>query len=355
MTKPSEEEFRQAVDTIERNTRIQTQLIDDLLDMSRIISGKVRLEVQRVDLATVIEAAAESVRPAFDARQIRLQTVMDSIGRVVAGDINRLQQVIWNLLSNAAKFTPKGGRVQVVLERVNSHIEVSVIDTGAGIKPEFLPHVFERFQQADSSSTRGHGGLGLGLAIVRHLVELHGGSVRAKSPGEGKGSTFIVSLPLTIMHADEAPEAREHPTMSGATENEPDCPPALQGVRVLVVDDEVDALQIVKRVLEICGCIVLTAGSAEEAFQLVQRESPQVLISDIGMPGQDGFELLKRVRALSPEKGGRIPAIALTAFARTDDRRKAMMAGFQLHMAKPVESAELIAAVANVAGLTGYS
>jgi signal transduction histidine kinase/CheY-like chemotaxis protein len=351
MSPPTSEELEQGLETIERNTRIQAQLIEDLLDMSRIISGKLRLDVQRVDLPAVIEAAVESSRPAFEARNIRLQKVLDPLGQIVSGDPNRLQQVFWNLLSNAAKFTPKGGRVQVLLERVNSHVEVSIIDNGQGIKPEFLPRVFDRFMQVDSSSTRHHGGLGLGLAIVKQLVELHGGTVRVKSPGEGQGSTFVVSLPLTVIH-DQENERRDHPR-AAPPGTQVDCPPHMNGLKVLVVDDEADALGMVKRVLQMCGCDVDTAGSVEAALLAMDRHRPQVIVSDIGMPGRDGFDLLRAVRARPEAAGGRTPAIALTAFARSEDRRKAMLAGFQLHLAKPVESSELIAAVANVAGLTG--
>ena len=347
---PGEAELKQGLEVIERNTRVQTQLIEDLLDMSRIISGKVRLDVQRVDLAVVVEAAIQSVLPALESKGIRLHTVLDPIGGTVMGDPNRLQQVLWNLLSNAAKFTPKGGRVQVLLERVNSHIEVSVVDNGQGIKPEFLPHVFERFQQADSSSTRQYGGLGLGLAIVRHLVELHGGKVRAKSPGIGQGSTFVVVLPLVAVHDEQIDETRLHPR-SGSQVRAADCP-SMSGIKVLAVDDEPDSLKMVARVLELCGCVVLTATSAAEGLELVKRERPDVLVSDIGMPQEDGYALLHKVRSLRPEEGGNTPAIALTAFARSEDRRRAMLAGFQMHVSKPVESAELMAVVANVAGLT---
>ena len=347
---PGEAELKQGLEVIERNTRVQTQLIEDLLDMSRIISGKVRLDVQRVDLAAVVEAAIQSVLPALESKGIRLHTVLDPIGGTIMGDPNRLQQVLWNLLSNAAKFTPKGGRVQVLLERVNSHIEVSVIDNGQGIKPEFLPHVFERFQQADSSSTRQYGGLGLGLAIVRHLVELHGGKVRAKSPGVGQGSTFVVALPLVAIHEEQLDETRLHPRTASPLRGI-DCP-SMSGIKVLAVDDEPDSLRMVARVLELCGCVVVTAASASEALELIKRERPDVLVSDIGMPQEDGYALLHKVRSLRPEEGGNTPAIALTAFARSEDRRRAMLAGFQMHVSKPVESAELMAVVANVAGLT---
>jgi len=348
MGTPSEEDIKEGLDVIQRNTRMQSQLIDDLLDMSRIIAGKVRLDVQRVQLASIIEAAIASISPAIEAKGIRLHKVLDPLTDVVSGDPNRLQQVFFNLLSNAVKFTPKGGRIQVLLERVNSHVEVSVIDTGSGIKPEFLPYVFDRFQQADSTTTRQHGGLGLGLAISKHLVELHGGVIRAKSPGLGRGATFVVQLPLMIIH-DEKEVTRLHPTTSGETATE--CPPGVKGLKVLVVDDEPDAVSMMRRVLEFCECEVITADNALEAFNLLKQHRPDVLISDIGMPGEDGYALLARIRALPAEDGGNTPAIAVTAFARSDDRRRAMLAGFQMHMAKPVETAELVAVVANVASI----
>lgn len=346
----SSEDLDQGLAVIERNTRIQTQLIEDLLDMSRIISGKLRLDVQRVELASIVEAAIESMSPAFEAKGIRLQKVLDSAGGIVMGDPNRLHQVFWNLLNNAMKFTPKGGRVQVLLERVNSHVEVTVIDTGSGIKPEFLPHVFDRFQQADSSTTRQYGGLGLGLAIVRHLVELHGGSVRAKSPGEGQGSTFIVMLPVSVLM--ESPKVEPQKIQRPPPPDDAEGPPGMTGLTVLVVDDEPDSLAMLSRVLGSCGCTVLAASNAADAYELIRKERPAVLISDIGMPSEDGYSLLKRVRALPVDEGGATPAVALTAFARSEDRRRAILAGFQMHLSKPAEAAEMIAVVASVAGLT---
>ena len=349
------EDLAQGLATIERNARVQTKIIEDLLDMSRIISGKVRLDVQRIDLAPVLEAAIETMRPAADAKGIRLQAVLDPVARPVSGDPNRLQQVFWNLLSNAIKFTAKGGRVQVVLERVNSHLEVSVIDSGEGIKAEFLPHVFDRFRQADASTTRQHGGLGLGLAIVKQLVELHGGGVRVKSSGVGLGATFIVALPLTVLHpeAEPAESERRHPQAGSSRMPFPGQDLDLAGVKVLVVDDEADARQLVKRLLADRGASVHTAGAAEEALRLVEEIKPDVLVSDIGMPGEDGYSLIRRVRALGPENAGSVPAIALTAYARAEDRMKAILAGFQMHVAKPVEPAELLTMVASLAGRTG--
>jgi CheY-like chemotaxis protein len=308
------------------------------------------LDVQRVDLSTVMQAASDTVKPAADAKGIRVQLVLDPMAGPVSGDPNRLQQVFWNLLTNAVKFTPRGGRVQVLLERVNSHLEVSVTDTGDGIAPEFLPHVFERFRQADGSTTRRHGGLGLGLAIVKQLVELHGGSIRAKSPGVGHGATFTVSLPLTAVHEDSEPSPqRRHPSARNGP-LEPDIRARIEGVKVLVVDDEADARALVKRLLEDCKAVVTVAASVAEALERILAEPPDVLVSDIGMPGEDGYALIKSVRALGTARGGDIPAIALTAYARSEDRIRAVAAGFQLHVTKPVEPVELITMVASAAG-----
>ena len=348
----SPEDLRRGLDTIDRNARMQTQLIEDLLDMSRITSGKVRLDVQPVQPSAFIEAALETVRPAAEAKGIRLVTLLDARAGPIYGDPARLQQVVWNLLNNAIKFTPKGGRVQVVLERVSSHVELSVADTGIGIEPAFVDHVFERFRQADSSTTRQYGGLGLGLAIVKHLVEQHGGTVRARSAGKGQGATFSIHLPLAVVHGEASEPSRQHPRSAAAA------PPTfravdLSGVKVLVVDDQADARDLVARLLEDCGATPLTAGGAEEALALVERERPDVLVSDIGMPDVDGYELLRRVRALGEARGGQVPAIALTAFARSEDRTRALHHGFRVHVAKPVDPAELIATVASVAGRTG--
>ncbi len=353
------EDLRHGLETIERNARAQTQIIEDLLDMSRIISGKVRLDVQRVDLAAVARSGIETVRPGAEAKGVRLHAVLDSLAAPVSGDPNRLQQVMWNLLSNAIKFTPRGGRVQVVLERINSHLELSVSDSGEGIKPEFLAHVFDRFRQADASTTRQHGGLGLGLAIVKQLVELHGGTVRARSTGPGQGATFTVALPLTVLHTEPATSdasdvERRHPQAVGAAPvTIPDQCVRIGGVKVLVVDDEPDARLLVRRLLEDCAAIVTTAESAGEALERLASDRFDVLVSDIGMPGEDGYSLIRRVRALGPDRGGNIPAIALTAYARAEDRMRSILAGFQMHVAKPVEPAELITMVASLAGRTG--
>ena len=344
------EDVAEAVDVIERNARAQTQIIEDLLDMSRIISGKIRLDVQEVDLEAVVRAAIETVRPAAEAKGIRVLPVLDPLTGPVSGDPNRLQQVFWNLLSNAVKFSPKGGRVQVRLKRVDSHLEVDVIDTGEGIEPQFLPFVFDRFRQADASTTRAHGGLGLGLAIVKQLVELHGGTVRAKSGGKGQGTTFAVSLPLTVLHPEpESSEpVRRHPRGDGATVDPVSCS-RMSGLRVLVVDDEADARGLVRRLLSDCDALVTTAGSAAEAMEQLRRSRPDVLVSDIGMPGEDGYALIRRVRDLPDEEGGDVPAIALTAYARAEDRVKVLTAGYHMHLAKPVEPAELITVVASLA------
>ena len=349
--KQSEADTEKGLATIERNARVQVQLIEDLLDMSRILSGKVRLDVQALEPASVIEAAIDTVRPAASAKGIRIEVMLDSTAGPVLGDPNRLQQVLWNLLSNSIKFTPRGGKVQILLERVNSHIEISVSDTGSGIPFEFLPHVFDRFRQADGSTTRRHGGLGLGLSIAKHLVELHGGTIRAESPGTDRGSTFSLHLPVAVVHRAKGGEARQHPSAPrsvAATFERAN----LSGIKVLVVDDEPDARELVKWVLSDCGAEVWTAGSAAEALLLLDGELPHLLVSDIGMPDVDGLELLRRVRGLEAKRGGRIPAIALTAFARSEDRTRALRAGFLVHIAKPVEPSELVASVASVLGRT---
>jgi signal transduction histidine kinase/ActR/RegA family two-component response regulator len=338
-----------ALEVIERNTEAQAQLIEDLLDISRITSGKLRLDVQPVDLVHVIEGAMNTVTPAADAKSIRMQTVLDPAAGTVAGDPDRLQQVVWNLLSNAIKFTPRGGRVQLRLERVDSRVELTVADTGRGIAPEFLPYVFDRFRQAEAASSRAHGGLGLGLAIVRHLVELHGGVVRAASEGTDRGATFTVSLPIAPMRASPS-EARVHPTARTRVPFER--APNLDGVRVLVVDDEPDTRNLLARVLQQCGAIVGTAASAAEALAAFEAGPPDVLVTDIGMPGEDGYALIRKIRARAPEHGGRVPAAALTAYARVEDRMRVLSAGFQLHVPKPVEPAELATVVATLAGRT---
>jgi PAS domain S-box-containing protein len=340
-----------AIEVIRRNARMQVQMINDLLDVSRIITGKLRLSVQPVDLGTIIIAAVDGLRPAAEAKEIRLQLQLDSPAGKVSGDHDRLQQVAWNLLSNAIKFTPRGGRVIVSLARVESHLEVTVSDTGQGISPEFLPHVFDRFRQADATTTRVHSGLGLGLAIVRQLVELHGGTVRVDSEGEGLGATFTVSLPLAAVRraASDIGSAQQPEFKLPGFE----CPPELTGLRVLVVDDEAETCELLQFILEGCGAQVKTASSAAAALEAVAEEAFDVLISDIGMPEEDGYSLIAKVRALGKERGGQVPAAALTAFAGEEDRIRTLRSGFQIHVPKPISPSELVAVVANLAGRTG--
>ncbi len=350
--KVGDADLAEGMDAIERNARVQAQLVEDLLDVSRIIAGKLRLDVQHVELAPVVDAAVMAVTPAAHNKNVRLQKVLDPRAAAVWGDPGRLQQVLWNLLSNAIKFTPKGGRVQVSVARVNSHVEVSVSDSGMGIRAEFLPHVFDRFRQADASTTRKYGGLGLGLAIVRHLVELHGGTVEVRSDGEGLGATFTVRLPLKAMDQPAGPAARAGGPVK--THSFGECPdPSLAGLRVLAVDDEPDARYLVKRILEQCDAVVTGAASVAEALAAFTAGRFDVVVSDIGMPDQDGFDLIRQIRALPADAGGRTPAVALTALARVEDRRRALLAGFQIHVPKPVDPAELLAVVASVAGRTG--
>ncbi|HEV7508067.1 MAG TPA: ATP-binding protein [Thermoanaerobaculia bacterium] len=345
------EAIARGIETIDRNAKLQARLIEDMLDVSRIISGKLRLDAQPVDLTTVVNAAVDTLRPAAEAKDIRVQVVMDFGAGVVLGDPVRLQQVIWNLLANAIKFTPKHGRIQVQLERVNSHLEVTVSDTGPGVAEEFLPFVFDRFRQADSTISRRHGGLGLGLAIVRHLVELHGGTVKAGNRGDEPGAVFSVLLPLMVVRKPAAPTAEEtvrvHPGMSGPVPF--DCPPVLNGLKVLAVDDEPDARDLLAMVLQQCGAEVTTCSSAAEALAALERDGADVLVSDIGMPGEDGYSLIRKVRALEADRGGRIPAVALTAYARAEDRMQALSAGYSMHVPKPVEPAELAVVIASLA------
>jgi PAS domain S-box-containing protein len=340
-----EDQIDRGLETVERNARWLTQIVDDVLDVSRIVSGKIRLDVQTVELPAIVDNAVATVQPAADAKNVRIQTMLDPRVGPISGDPDRLQQVVWNLMSNAVKFTPKGGRVQVRLERVNSHVELIVSDTGIGIRPDFLPLVFERFRQADSGSTRSSGGLGLGLAIVRHLVEMHGGTVHAESEGEGKGATFTLRLPLMIVKPGP-PEKRTHPLTErqNALEKLGD----LRGVRVLAVDDEPDALHLLSDVLEAAGAVVTTASSAAAALAAIASAKPDVMVADIGMPEVDGFELIRRIRSSSDPATRDLPAAALTAFARSEDRTRALQAGFEMHLAKPVDPGELVASVATL-------
>ena len=341
------ESVRQGVEVIERNAKLQARMVEDLLDMSRILSGKLAMELQRTDLAVVIEAAIEAVRPAADAKCVRVHA---SVGQTatVNGDPGRLQQVLWNLLTNAIKFTPPNGLVTILARECARDdarsVEISVSDTGQGIDPKFLPFVFDRFRQADASTTRRHGGLGLGLSIVKSLVELHQGTVEAYSDGEGKGATFIVRLPLAESHVNA------HVAGEPATQLPAHDASSLAGLRVLVVDDEPDARSLARRVLEERGAEVVAVGSAEEALEAVDGSGElNVVVSDIGMPEHDGYELITRVRA-KPGSAGRIPAVALTALARDEDRKRTLLAGYQVHISKPVDPAELVTVIAMLAG-----
>ncbi len=342
----SPETLAKAIDVIDRNSRRQSQMVDDLLDVSRIMSGKLRLDVQRLDVASAIEEAVASAQPAADAKGVRLVKVLGSAA-IIQGDPGRLQQVVWNLVSNAIKFTPRGGLVQVTLRKVNSHIHIQVSDSGQGIRADVLPHVFQRFRQGDASATRHHGGLGLGLAIVKNLVEMHGGSVEAASEGEGLGSVFTVRLPLALAGARPEPIG-ETPESSPVTYDD-----LLNGLHVLVLDDEADARDVVQRLLEDAGAQVRTVGTAADAMALLEQGFvPDIILSDIGMPDQDGYDFMRQVRGLAGDVA-EVPAAALTALARVEDRKRALMAGYQTHLAKPVDPSELVAMVASLTGRTG--
>jgi PAS domain S-box-containing protein len=335
-----------AIDTLERNTKSQTQLIADILDVSRIITGKVRVDVGIVNFVTVLEAALDSVRPSAEAKGVVLEAVLDPDAGSVSGDPERLKQVAWNLLANAIKFTAKDGRVDVSLRRAGSHVDLVVKDTGIGISPDFLPFVFDRFKQADSSTTRIHAGLGLGLAIVRHLVELHGGTVRAESEGSGHGATFTISLPI----ATGAP-SRRGVDESGESRAKAEAPLALErldGARILVIDDDLDSRQMLGTLFEQCGATVLTCSSAREGLDAVVAWQPDAIVSDIGMPEEDGNTLMRKVRALDAGQGGSTPAVALTAYAQAESRRRALDAGFQRFITKPVDPAEVTSVVADL-------
>ncbi len=331
-----------AVETIERNARAQKRLIEDLLDVSRIVTGKVALELVTVDPRRVVEAALETMHPAAQAKGLKIVPLLDIGAGTVRGDFARLQQIVCNLLSNAIKFTDTGGQVEVCLARRNGEVEISISDSGQGIKPEFLPLVFDRFRQEDGSISRRHGGLGLGLAIVRHLVELHAGSVDAQSAGEGKGAKFIVRLPAR--EANLLPRVTEAPA-SGIVSAA-----MLMGVRLLVVDDDPGARELISGMLEGFGAQVSVAESGQAALSLLFAQRPDVLIADLGMPGMDGYALIEQVRALDPDFGGLTPAVAVTAYASPQDRLRALQAGYQNHVAKPVEAEELAIVIASLAG-----
>jgi PAS domain S-box-containing protein len=343
-TQLAPEKRERALETIQRNALLQSQLIEDLLDITRITTGKLRLEVERADLITIIEAAIETVRPSIEAKQIRLAHTLDTRTGAISGDPQRLQQVVWNLLSNAVKFSTKGGRVRVLLERIDSNVEITVSDNGQGISPDFLHAVFESFRQWDGSSTRRHGGLGLGLAITKHLVELHGGTIHAHSEGLGKGASFVVKLPVASIRSEDRTRAGRLPVQT-----EIEAPPELLTLRVLVLDDEEDARELVANVLADCGAIVRMAANVEQALEEVDAFSPSVIVSDIGMPHEDGYSFIAKLRARPRERGGVIPVAALTAYARAEDRRRALQAGFQMHVGKPVEPNELVVVVAALA------
>jgi signal transduction histidine kinase/ActR/RegA family two-component response regulator len=344
----------QGLETIERNARAQTRIIEDLLDMSRIISGKIKLDVRPADLGEVITAAMDTVRPAAEAKGILLNRNLEPSPKEFPCDPNRLKQVFWNLLTNAIKFTPQSGTVTVSLRKVNSQVIISVADSGQGIERDFLPFVFDRFRQADSSTTRHQGGLGLGLAIVKQLVELHGGRVTAESAGTELGATFTVALPMmTSVSSPDSQRSRFAPDPGRQPAPIVDADIDLKGVKVLVVEDEPDARDMVKRLLEQRGARVCTAGLVSEALTLLRAHRPDVVISDIGMPGEDGYSLIQRVRALSEADGGLTPAIALTAYARSEDRIHALNHGFQRHAVKPIDPPSLIATVAELAKAQG--
>ena len=350
--KVDEETLAHATEVIERSARAQSKLIEDLLDTTRIVRGKLRLEVQPVNLTTVIEAAVDVIRPAAAAKSITVNVALDAQTDVITGDPERLQQVVWNLLSNAVKFTPSGGRIEVHLERADPHMRIRVSDTGQGISAKLLPLVFDRFHQANTSGARRHSGLGLGLSLVRHLVELHGGTVFAESAGEGQGATFTVNLPLRAIRPPEI-----NPALSSARDSTPDFAPSLGGLWALVVDDEADARDLITTLLQQYGARVTTVASAEEALAVLMssetKSPPDILVSDIGMPNEDGYALIRRVRELEQQNGGRIPAVALTAYGRAGDRIRALSAGFQMHVAKPVEPAELALVIASLTGRAG--
>ncbi|HEY0477040.1 MAG TPA: ATP-binding protein [Kofleriaceae bacterium] len=340
---PAEKRER-ALETVERNARAQAQLVEDLLDVSRILAGKLRLEVERVEVDAVVEAALETVLPAASAKEIQIRSTVGS-GGIVMGDPHRLQQVVWNLLSNAVKFTPRGGRVQIVVQCVESSVEIVIADTGHGIEPGLQGQIFERFRQADGSTTRSHGGLGLGLSIVREIVGMHGGSVGVASEGKGRGATFTVRFPAAVARHRDLTPAPDAPMVARGFVH----PPELVGLDVLVVDDEADTRDMVQTLLEQCGARVRAAASAAHAFELFVDQRPDIVVSDIGMPNEDGYGLIARLRACTPAGGGNVPAVALTAYARTQDRTRALLAGFSNHVAKPVDPSELVAVVASLA------
>jgi PAS domain S-box-containing protein len=342
------EAHKRAIEVIERNARVQVQLIDDLLDLSRIMTGKLRLDLQQGSFATIVKAALDSAMPSADAKGIRLKGILDASRDIISADSTRLQQVVWNLLTNAIKFTPKGGQIQVLLQRVNSHVELSVSDTGIGIAASYLPHVFDRFSQWDGSTTRTVGGLGLGLSICKQLVEMHGGIIRAASQGEGMGATFTVELPLSIIQLHDEGSPRIHPTAETQSGDFVSLP-RLEGVHIFIVDDEPDARDLLRTVLNDQGAKVTIFSAAEEALTALKMSTPTVLVCDVGMPKMDGYQLIRALRARE-SRSDRIPALALTAFARAEDRKRSLVAGYQAHLAKPFDVGELILVIADLVG-----
>jgi CheY-like chemotaxis protein len=332
------------IDAIMQAAQAQAQIISDLLDVSRIISGRLRLDIRPFELIQVIEAAIDTMRPAADAKRIRLEALLDRSASTMAGDPDRLRQVFWNLFSNAVKFTPNDGCIRILSRRIDAHIEVVVSDTGIGIEPQFLPYVFDRFRQGDSGTDRQSSGLGLGLAIVRHLIELHGGTVYAESKGSGQGASFAIRLPILIAHTAGD---RVHTAVEEIISVEDG--PSLQNLKVLVVDDEAGTREVISTVLSHALAEVRTAESAGEALEILDEWLPDVIVADIGMPNVDGYEFIRQVRARSPQSGGELPAAALTAYARTQDRLRVLSAGFQMHVPKPIQRAELITVVASLA------
>lgn len=346
--KLEEEQLLRAVETIERNARSQSQLIDDLLDVSRIITGKLQIEPVSVDLCGVVQAAVEAVRPSFEAKEIEVETEVTGDACVVAGDSNRLQQIFWNLFSNAVKFTPQRGKIKVALKRQKSTIKVSVADSGIGINPEFVPYIFDRFRQADGSTTRAHGGLGLGLSIVKHLVELHQGAIDVKSDGLDQGTTFTVTFPVgsaekLLALQETAAEAQGNGSPAEASK-------VLEGLRIMVVDDEADSREVVSAILTRCGSVVMCCESPAEALKVFKEWKPDLLVSDIGMPVEDGYSLIKKLRKLKFKLAREVPAVALTAYATKEDKARTLAAGFQVHVPKPIEPGALIRSIATVMG-----
>jgi signal transduction histidine kinase/ActR/RegA family two-component response regulator len=338
-----------AIETIDRNAKTQAQLIEDILDVSRVITGKLRLRSEPVDIASVINAAIDSVQLAIESKELHLEVTLDPSARHTFGDDGRLQQVVWNLLSNAIKFTPTGGRIKIKVKRAEGNMQLRVSDTGHGISPEFLPFIFDRFRQADGTSTRSHGGLGLGLAIVRHLVELHGGSIKADSAGAGEGATFTITLPLAPQSRTQRKKVTGRLRAEEVSQGHFTSLPSLDGIKVMLVDDDADTLQVVRAMLDGSKAVVQTAASVSEAMEMLVWYNPHVLVSDLAMPEEDGYSLIRKVRALDANKGYQIPAIAITSYVRVEDRARALAAGFNMFVPKPLQPEELITAIANLA------